>query len=123
MSFTIDMSRYNLCFKLYLLERGVQVTTYDFGLMDNPTTSQLDRSLFKFESSRRFQFSFTDFSLVYRSAFAQIFSRSQPMRESNTFNDFWFRFKKFLFNLNFEQCYRIIVVYLSEPPNNFYLLF
>jgi hypothetical protein len=35
-------------------------------------------------SSRRFQFSLTDFSLVYRSAFAQIFPRSQPMRESNT---------------------------------------
>jgi hypothetical protein len=32
---------------------------------------------------RRFQFSFTDFSLVCRSAFAQIFPRSQPMRESN----------------------------------------
>jgi hypothetical protein len=38
----------------------------------------------KFESSRRFQFSFTDFSLVYRSVFAQIFSRSQAMRKSNT---------------------------------------
>jgi hypothetical protein len=37
-----------------------------------------------FESSGRFQFSFTDFSLVYRSAIAQIFLRSQPMRESNT---------------------------------------
>jgi DnaJ-class molecular chaperone len=32
------------------------------------------------------QFSFTDFSPVYRSAFAQIFPRSQPMRESNTSN-------------------------------------
>jgi hypothetical protein len=39
--------------------------------------------VFEFESSRRFQFSFTDFSLVYRSAFAQIFPRSEPMRESN----------------------------------------
>jgi hypothetical protein len=28
----------------------------------------------------------TDFSLVYRSALAHIFSRSQPMRESNTAN-------------------------------------
>jgi hypothetical protein len=36
---------------------------------------------FEFENSRHFQFSFTDFSLVYRSAFAQIFSRSQPMKE------------------------------------------
>jgi hypothetical protein len=33
---------------------------------------------------RRFQFLFRDFSLVYRSAVAQIFPRSQPMRESNT---------------------------------------
>jgi hypothetical protein len=41
--------------------------------------------VFDFESCRRFQFSFTDFSLVYRPAFAQIFSRSQPMRESNTY--------------------------------------
>jgi hypothetical protein len=40
--------------------------------------------VFEFESSRRFQFSFTDFSLVYRSAFVQIFPRSQPMRKSNT---------------------------------------
>jgi hypothetical protein len=37
--------------------------------------------VFEFESSRRFQLSFTDFSLVYRSAFAQIFPRSQPTRE------------------------------------------
>jgi hypothetical protein len=29
------MSRSNLCFKLCLLERGVQVTTSDFGFMDN----------------------------------------------------------------------------------------
>jgi hypothetical protein len=36
------------------------------------------------ESSRRFQFSFTNFSLVYGSAFAQIFPRSQPTRQSNT---------------------------------------
>jgi hypothetical protein len=35
-------------------------------------------------SSQNFQFSFTDFSLVYRSAFVQIFPRSQPIRESNT---------------------------------------
>jgi hypothetical protein len=35
------------------------------------------------QSSQRFQFSFTDFSLVYRSAFAQILTRSEPMRESN----------------------------------------
>jgi hypothetical protein len=40
--------------------------------------------VFEFESSRRFQFSFTDFSLVCRSVFAQIFPRSQPIRESNT---------------------------------------
>jgi hypothetical protein len=39
---------------------------------------------FTCERSRRFQFSFTDFSLVYRSAFAQIFPRSQSMRGSNT---------------------------------------
>jgi hypothetical protein len=39
---------------------------------------------FEFESTRRFQFSFTNFSLVYRSAFAQIFPRSQLMRESKT---------------------------------------
>jgi hypothetical protein len=32
--------------------------------------------VFEFESSRRFQFSFTDFSLVYRSASAQILPRS-----------------------------------------------
>jgi hypothetical protein len=36
------------------------------------------------ESSRRLQFSFTDFSLVYFCPFAQIFPRSQPMRASNT---------------------------------------
>jgi hypothetical protein len=35
MSFAIDMSRSNLCFKLCFLEREVQVTTYDFGFMDN----------------------------------------------------------------------------------------
>jgi hypothetical protein len=40
--------------------------------------------IFEFESSRRFQFSFRDFPLVYRSAFAQIFPRLKPMRESNT---------------------------------------
>jgi hypothetical protein len=40
--------------------------------------------LFEFESCRRFQFSFTGFSLVYRFAFAQIFSRSEPISESNT---------------------------------------
>jgi hypothetical protein len=33
--FCDDMLRSNLCFKLYLLKRGVQVTTYDFGFMDN----------------------------------------------------------------------------------------
>jgi hypothetical protein len=37
--------------------------------------------VFEFETSRRFQFSFTDFSLVYRPS-SQIFPRSQPMRES-----------------------------------------
>jgi hypothetical protein len=35
-------------------------------------------------STRRYELSFTDFSLVYRSALAQIFPRSQPMKESNT---------------------------------------
>jgi hypothetical protein len=44
-------------------------------------------SLCEFESSRRFQFPFTDFSLIYRSDFAQIFPRSQPIRESNTSNN------------------------------------
>jgi hypothetical protein len=34
---------------------------------------------------RRFQFSFTDVSVVYRSAFTQIFPRSQPMRESSLY--------------------------------------
>jgi hypothetical protein len=29
--FAINKSRSKLCFKLRLLERGVQVTTYDFG--------------------------------------------------------------------------------------------
>jgi hypothetical protein len=43
--------------------------------------------VFEFESSRRFQLSCTYFSLIYRSAFAQIFPRSQPMRESNTSRD------------------------------------
>jgi hypothetical protein len=33
--FCDDISRSILCFKMYLLERGVQVTTYDFGFMDN----------------------------------------------------------------------------------------
>jgi hypothetical protein len=37
-----------------------------------------------FTHSSFLQFSCTDFSLIYRSAFAQIFPRSQPMRESNT---------------------------------------
>jgi hypothetical protein len=37
--FCDDISRSNLCFKLYLLERGVQVTTYDFGFMDNSITN------------------------------------------------------------------------------------
>jgi hypothetical protein len=35
LSFAIDMLRSNLCFTLCLLERGVQVTTYDFEFMDN----------------------------------------------------------------------------------------
>jgi hypothetical protein len=39
-----------------------------------------------FSHSSFLQFSFTDFSLVYCSAFAQIFPRSQPTRESNTSN-------------------------------------
>jgi hypothetical protein len=43
-----------------------------------------DVSLSSICSSRRFQFSFTDFALVYRSAFAQIFPRSQSLRKSNT---------------------------------------
>jgi hypothetical protein len=46
MSFTIDMSRSNLCFKLCLLERGVQVTTYDFEFMDNSITNEFDCSLY-----------------------------------------------------------------------------
>jgi hypothetical protein len=41
-------------------------------------------SLSSVSSSRCFQFSFTDFALVYRSAFAQIFPRSQSLRKSNT---------------------------------------
>jgi hypothetical protein len=44
--FAIDMSRSNLCFMLCLLERGVQVTTYDFGFMDNSITNQFVRSLY-----------------------------------------------------------------------------
>jgi hypothetical protein len=35
MSFAFDMLRSNLGFALCLLERGVQVTTYDSGFMDN----------------------------------------------------------------------------------------
>jgi hypothetical protein len=39
------------------------------------------------ESNEVFSFHLgTDFLLVYRSAFAQIFPRSQPMRQSNTSN-------------------------------------
>jgi hypothetical protein len=49
--FAIDISRSNLCFKLCLLERGFQVTTYDFGFMDNPTTNQFDRSLYKIRAT------------------------------------------------------------------------
>jgi hypothetical protein len=37
--FAIDKSISKLCFKLRLLERGVQVTTYDFGFMDNSITN------------------------------------------------------------------------------------
>jgi hypothetical protein len=37
--FCDDMLRSNLCFKLYSLKRGVQVTTYDFGFMDNSITN------------------------------------------------------------------------------------
>jgi hypothetical protein len=37
--FAIGLSRSNLCFKLSLLERGVQVTTYDFGFMNNSITN------------------------------------------------------------------------------------
>jgi hypothetical protein len=48
--------------------------------------------VFEYESSRHLQFSFTDFSLVYprvyRSASAQVFTRSQPMRESNASTNF-----------------------------------
>jgi hypothetical protein len=39
LSFAMDMSRSNLYFTLCLLERGVQVTTYDFGFMDNSITN------------------------------------------------------------------------------------
>jgi hypothetical protein len=45
MSFAVDMSRSNLCFALCLLERVVQVTTYDFGFMDNSITNEFDRSI------------------------------------------------------------------------------
>jgi hypothetical protein len=37
--FAIDMSRSTLCFKLCLLEHGVQVMTYDFGFMENSITN------------------------------------------------------------------------------------
>jgi hypothetical protein len=37
--FATDKSRYKLCFKLRLLELGVQITTYDFGFMDNLITN------------------------------------------------------------------------------------
>jgi hypothetical protein len=51
----------------------------------------MDLYVFHFESSQRFQFSFNDFSLVYRCAFAQIFPRSQLMRESKTSTKHCFR--------------------------------
>jgi hypothetical protein len=35
--FSIDMPRFNLCFKLFF----VQVTTYDFGFMDDSITYKL----------------------------------------------------------------------------------
>jgi hypothetical protein len=50
-----------------------------------PYVSVVSLSSIYMQSSRRFQFSFTAFSMVYRSAFAQIFSRSQAMRKSTTF--------------------------------------
>jgi hypothetical protein len=37
--FAINMLRSNVCFMLCLFERGVQVTTYDFGFMDNSITN------------------------------------------------------------------------------------
>jgi hypothetical protein len=40
--------------------------------------------IFAYKVGDVFMFSFTDFLLVYRTAFAHIFPRSQPMRESNT---------------------------------------
>jgi hypothetical protein len=63
---------------LYYTSRGLG---FSHGLL-----SSLSRLFVRieFESSRHFQFSFTDFSLLYRSAFAQIFPRSQPMREFKT---------------------------------------
>jgi hypothetical protein len=45
MSFAIDMPTPNLCFQLCFLEREVQVTTYDFGFMDNSITNEFDRSI------------------------------------------------------------------------------
>jgi hypothetical protein len=46
MSFTIDRyAEVYLCFKLCLLERWVQETTYDLGFVDNSITNQFDRSL------------------------------------------------------------------------------
>jgi hypothetical protein len=43
----MDLNPYVFC-DLFLLERGVQVTTYDFGFMDdNSITNQFDGSLFK----------------------------------------------------------------------------
>jgi hypothetical protein len=36
----------NLCFALWLLERGVQVMTYDFEIMNNSIKNSFDRSLY-----------------------------------------------------------------------------
>jgi hypothetical protein len=74
--------------------------------------------VFQFESSRCFQFSFIDFSLVYRSAFAQIFPRSQPMRESNI--HFYFQTELSLTTLNFFF-FKNLLYFLSYTKFLFHL--
>jgi hypothetical protein len=90
---TLSMGSEGVGFSHGLLVISAQTTKLSVSSTNRPenmiiryVSSVISLSSICIQSSRRFRFSFTDFSLVYRSAFAQIFPRSHPMRESNTSN-------------------------------------
>jgi hypothetical protein len=79
-------------YESYLPKQRISVSSRRYKPTRKHRLSLVYLYVFEFESNRCFQFSFTDFSLVYRPGFAQIFTRSQPMRESKTS-----KYSKFIF--------------------------